>query len=434
VFKSARLGAWLDRRSGTAFVLYASGAAFAAYSCMYAFRKPFAVGHFAGLEFLGMDYKTLIVIAQVIGYMLSKFLGIRVIAELGRTRRPLLLLVLIGSAEAALVLFAVVSPPWNFVFLFLNGIPLGMVWGVVFSYLEGRRSTDLMTLGLCVSFIVASGFVKTVGKWILGWGVSEFAMPALAGALFFLPLLICAFLLENLPPPSADDEALKTRRIPMSGADRKAFFTAFFPGLILMIAAYLLLTAYRDFRDNYMADIWEMLGFGRSAAVFTATEVPVAAGVLVLLALIMRVRDNYRALVINHLAVFGGFVVVGLATLLFQAGLLSAPVWMALVGFGLFLGYVPFNGIIYDRLIAVFRYPSNAGYLIYVGDFVGYLASVVVLGYKSFFQKTASYYSFFVAGSYVLSLVGSVLTALSLAYFASRRKAWPPGSPAGRGS
>jgi len=344
VFKSARLGAWLDRRSGTAFVLYASGAAFAAYSCMYAFRKPFAVGHFAGLEFLGMDYKTLIVIAQVIGYMLSKFLGIRVIAELGRTRRPLLLLVLIGSAEAALVLFAVVSPPWNFVFLFLNGIPLGMVWGVVFSYLEGRRSTDLMTLGLCVSFIVASGFVKTVGKWILGWGVSEFAMPALAGALFFLPLLICAFLLENLPPPSADDEALKTRRIPMSGADRKAFFTAFFPGLILMIAAYLLLTAYRDFRDNYMADIWEMLGFGRSAAVFTATEVPVAAGVLVLLALIMRVRDNYRALVINHLAVFGGFVVVGLATLLFQAGLLSAPVWMALVGFGLFLGYVPFNG------------------------------------------------------------------------------------------
>ena len=434
MFKSARLGAWLDRRSGTAFVLYASGAAFAAYSCMYAFRKPFAVGHFAGLEFLGMDYKTLIVIAQVIGYMLSKFLGIRVIAELGRTRRPLLLLVLIGSAEAALVLFAVVSPPWNFVFLFLNGIPLGMVWGVVFSYLEGRRSTDLMTLGLCVSFIVASGFVKTVGKWILGWGVSEFAMPALAGALFFLPLLICAFLLENLPPPSADDEALKTRRIPMSGADRKAFFTAFFPGLILMIAAYLLLTAYRDFRDNYMADIWEMLGFGRSAAVFTATEVPVAAGVLVLLALIMRVRDNYRALVINHLAVFGGFVVVGLATLLFQAGLLSAPVWMALVGFGLFMGYVPFNGIIYDRLIAVFRYPSNAGYLIYVGDFVGYLASVVVLGYKSFFQKTASYYSFFVAGSYVLSLVGSVLTALSLAYFASRRKAWPPGSPAGRGS
>jgi len=431
MFESGRLRTWLAGRSETAFVLIASAAAFAAYSCMYAFRKPFAVGRFAGLEFLGMDYKTVIVIAQVVGYMLSKYLGIRVIAEMGRAKRPLLLVALVAFAELALILFAVAPPPWNFVFLFANGLPLGMVWGVVFSYLEGRKFTDLMTLGLCVSFIVASGFVKTVGKWVLGLGVSEFAMPALTGALFFLPLIAFAAVLENLPPPSPADEELKTRRVPMSGEDRRAFFARFAPGLVLMIVAYLLLTAYRDFRDNYMADIWETLGLGGSAGVFTATEVPVAIGVLVLLALILRVRDNFRALVINHLAVLAGFVVVGLGTLFFRAEVLPAPAWMILVGFGLFLGYIPFNGIIFDRLIAAFRTPSNAGYMIYVADFFGYLASVAVLVYKSFFQKATSYYSFFVAGSYALSLAGSVLTVLSLAYFASRRRRWKPLSPPG---
>lgn len=286
--RRSRVTAWLERQSAPIFVLYASAAAFFAYSCMYAFRKPFAAARFAGLHFLGMDYKTLIVIAQVFGYMLSKFAGIKIISQMGRARRTVLLVALIALAELALVLFAVVAPPWNFVFLFLNGLPLGMVWGVVFSYLEGRKHTDLMTLGLCVSFIVASGFVKTVGKWILGWGVSEFAMPALAGALFFLPLLAFSRMLESLPPPTPEDVELRTQRIPMRREDRRRFFAYFAPGLVLMIVAYLLLTAYRDFRDNYMADIWEVLGLGDSAALFTATEVPVAIGVLVLLGLILR--------------------------------------------------------------------------------------------------------------------------------------------------
>lgn len=415
--------AWLGRRDA-AFTVTASLAAFAAYSCMYGFRKPFTAAQFTGLEFFGMDYKTIVVIAQVFGYMLSKGIGIKVVSELTSLRRPVLMLIFMGIAETALVLFAATPPPWNAVFLFLNGIPLGMIWGIVFGYIEGRKRTDIIALVLCSSFILASGFAKTVGKAVLNWGVSEFAMPFVTGLLFSLPLLGCLWMLESLPPPTDEDRALRTERVPMGRAERKRFFLAFAPGFLLLLAAYILLTAFRDFRDNYMADIWQTLGLGRSSAIFTRTEAPIAIGVLVVLAVLLVVKDNFKALVINHLAVLGGFAFVGGTTLLYQNQLIHPVPWMALVGFGLFMGYIPFNGVLFDRLIAAFAYKSNAGYLIYVADFLGYLASVGVLVYKSIGQKGMTHVDFFIDASYIVSLVGIAAMGCSLAYFMARRRSW----------
>ena len=57
-------------------------AAFGTYFGMYFFRKPFAAGKYEGLALWGTDYKTVLVVAQVMGYTLSKFFGIKIIAEL----------------------------------------------------------------------------------------------------------------------------------------------------------------------------------------------------------------------------------------------------------------------------------------------------------------------------------------------------------------
>jgi len=79
------------------------------------------------------------------------------------------------------------------------------------------------------------------------WGVSEYWMPFVSACLFFLPLLLFLWLLDKLPPPSVEDEALRTKRQPMLGAERLAFVKTFAPGLVLLILSYALLTAFRDF-------------------------------------------------------------------------------------------------------------------------------------------------------------------------------------------
>lgn len=223
---------------------------------MYAFRKPFtATGYEDVQDLWGLKFKSAIVIAQVLGYTLSKFIGIKVVSEMGRNSRGLAILALVGVAQLALVGFAVVPVELKFLFLFLNGIPLGMVWGLVFSFLEGRRYTEVMGAGLCTSFIFASGFVKTVGKSLMLMGVPEFWMPAATGLVFALPMVFFVWMLGRLPHPNAEDVALRTERLPMNSAQRKAFFGKFAFGLVTLILFYTALTAFRDFRDNFMAEL-----------------------------------------------------------------------------------------------------------------------------------------------------------------------------------
>jgi hypothetical protein len=192
----------------------ATAAAFGTYFAMYAFRKPFAAGTYAGEPWFGLDQKTLLVTAQVLGYTVSKFVGIAVIAQMPPHRRALALLLLIGGAELALLGFGLVPAPWNALFLFLNGLPLGMVFGLVLGFLEGRQHTEAMTAGLCVSFILADGATKSVGAWLLARGVPEPWMPFTAGLLFVVPLIACVAVLRRVPPPSAADVASRAPRTP----------------------------------------------------------------------------------------------------------------------------------------------------------------------------------------------------------------------------
>ncbi|WP_116107222.1 DUF5690 family protein [Lewinella sp. IMCC34191] len=355
--------------------------AFGAYFCTYAFRKPFTAAEFsqAGAVLGVLDFKTTLVVAQVFGYALSKFIGIRVISELNRVGRERFFVALILVAELALVLFGLVGDHWSApLWLFLNGLPLGLIWGVVFSYLEGRRTTEILGAMLAVSFIVSSGAVKTVGSLLLD-EVSPFWMPALTGALFFLPLLGCIYGLSRMTPPDRRDIAARTLRKPMTREERRTLVRRLGPGLVAILALYVLITALRDIRDNFAAELWTDLGYGDTPEIFTLAELPVALLTLVPLFIGYRIRSNRRALRYYHGLFTGAAALILLATGAFSLGALTGGPWMVAIGLGLYLAYVPLNAIYFDRLIGAFRQAATAGFLIYLADAGGYAGSILVL-------------------------------------------------------
>jgi hypothetical protein len=424
------MGSWLRNRLSTSpdwvLTLFATLAAFSTYTCMYAFRKPFAAaGYLDGPDYLGLQFKSVLVISQVLGYMASKFIGIKVVSEMTPGRRAGAIVVLIGFAELALLLFAV-SPDWaRPLCLAANGLPLGMVFGLVFGVLEGRRQTEVMGLGLCASFVFASGFTKDAGRWLMDQGISEYWMPGATGLLFVPLLLLSTFLLGSVPPPTPADEAARTRREPMMGPQRRQFLRTFGPGLVVLVLVYMVLTAYRDFRDNFMADIWRDLS-GTAAPSFSATETPVSIAVLALLMLLVLIKDNRKALMVNHLVIFGGVVLAGLSTWLFTSGWISAYLWLMATGFATYAAYIPFNSILFDRLIATFRQPGTVGFLIYVADAFGYLGSVLVQVYRDLGAGGLSWAVFFQQSSYMLCFAGATGIFFSWRYFSSKLK---PASP-----
>lgn len=412
------------KRPSLVFVLHASLAAFGTYFCMYAFRKPFSVATFDGVAFWGVDYKILLVIAQVLGYALSKFVGIKVISELKPDQRLLYLISLIGIAEISLLLFAWVPAPYNILFMFLNGLPLGMIWGIVFSYIEGRKFTDILGVVLSASFIVSSGVVKSVGLFVMNsWGVSEFWMPSVTGAFFFVPLLICSLLLQRVPPPTAQDVSSRTERIPMTAADRRDLVKKYFFPLVLIVLFYTFLTAFRDFRDNFARELWDSIGYQGDVSVFSTSEIIIAIIVLLIIGSIFYIKNNFKALLTYHALLIMGTLVLAVGTLLFQTGVLDPFIWMVCTGFGLYICYVPFNCLFFDRFIATYHVKGNSGFLIYIADSFGYVGSVLVLLYKNFGQANLSWLNFFIYGTYAVAFIGIGCTLVLYFHFTALSKA-----------
>ncbi|MBA3879777.1 MAG: hypothetical protein C0500_08685 [Sphingobium sp.] len=413
----------MARAHPAVFMLVAGMAGFCAYSAMYSFRKPFTAATYeqvAGWPFV-LDYKIALILAQVAGYALSKFIGVKVISEIDPRHRATAILALIGLSWLALIGFALIPAPWNVAMLFLNGVPLGMIWGLVFGFMEGRRVSEVLASMLCASFIVSSGVVKSVGTWLMqSVDVDRFWMPAATGALFLPLLLGSVWVLRRLPPPSPADEAARVRRAPMTAAERASFLRAFAPGIFAIVIAYVLLNAFRDFRDNFAPEIWTALGYGGQAAVFSVSELPVALFALAGLALVIVIRDNRHALAVIHAMMAGGFALVGLSTLAFQAHLIAPLPWMILAGSGLYLAYNPVNAVLFDRLIAASGRVANAGFLLYVADSFGYLGSVALLLWRNFGQASLDWLQFFIAAAYATSIVGTVLTIFAGIYLHRR--------------
>jgi Family of unknown function (DUF5690) len=385
-------------------------AAFGSYLCMYAFRKPFTAGTYAESPLAGIGFKSVLVISQVLGYTVSKFIGIKVVSEIAPSKRAGMLLLLIGTAELALFFFAVTPAPYNAVWLFFNGLPLGMVFGMVLGFLEGRRQTEAMTAGLCTSFIVADGVVKSIGTWLLNQGVGTYWMPFVCGALFVPPLLLFVWMLARIPRPSERDVANRAERVPMTGVDRWAMFRRYWFGLTLLMVVYLLVTILRSLRGDYALEIWQGLGVEVDANLFTWTEMAVAFGVLVLCGSTMFIATHRRAFFTAMGLAMAGSALVLFALFALREGLISPFSFVVLHGLGLYLPYIAVHTTIFERLIAMTRDKGNIGYLMYLVDAFGYLGYVLVLLCKNLLQPGEQFLPFFLGISWVIA--GASLTLL----------------------
>lgn len=396
--------------------VWAMVATFGAYLCMYGFRKPFTAATYGGEVTDGLTDKTVLVAAQVIGYTLSKFIGIRVVSEMPAHRRAAAAFGLILCGELALILFAIVPRPWHVACLFLNGLPLGMVFGMVLAPLEGRRLTEAMAAGLCTSFILAGGIMKSVGSWLLAQGVGEAWMPAAAGGLFLLPAAGFLFMLQQVRPPTRHDEQARSARSPMRPDQRRQFLRRYAAAFLPIVAVYVLVTIVRSLRDDFAPELWIALGQPAAPAVFTQTELLVALGVIIACGSTFAIGDNRRGFSAALAVCGGGFLLLAVTLSMQQADLIGAFPFMVLTGLGLYLPYVIIHTTAFERLLAITREPGTIGFLMYVADAFGYLAYVVVILGRSWLEPLIS------AGQAdqlaVFSGVSWLVTGLSLFWLA----------------
>jgi hypothetical protein len=410
--------------------LWAVTAAFGTYFCMYMYRKPFTAASYTDDGWQDWDQKAVLVAAQVVGYLISKIIGIRVVSEIERGQRAGLLFGLILLSHVSLLLFAIAPAPWHIVCIFLNGLPLGIVFGLVLGFLEGRRMTEALTAGLCASFIFAGGVSKTVGQSLLEytqkswqWTVpqSERWMPFLAGCLFLLPIAVFIWMLSCIPPPDEQDESARSKREPMSREDRARIIRAYAGALAAISFMYLLVTILRSLRDDFAPEILAGLGANVKPSAYASIDFWVALIAMLANGSSVFITRNRAALQASLGICFLGFVVTLTAVGLQRLAPLPPEWMMIMVGAGLYLPYVAVHTTIFERLIALTRDRANVGFLMYLADALGYCGYAVLILLKNFMLKSSDasgdILGWFLASCTIASIISLILLAIAMVRF-----------------
>ena len=406
--------------SNVLFIVWAGGAALVSYALVYALRKPFTAATFEGLEFLGMDYKTATSIVQIAGYVLSKLLGIKLVSELQRRHRLPFLIGSVAMAELSLLAFGLLPVPWNIVALFFNGLSLGCMWGVIFSYLEGRRLSGVLASVMGMSIACSSALAKSAGLYLIrDLGVDPFWMPAIIGGVAFVLLVVLAFALNALPDPSAEDRAACAERVPMDGRQRRQIFLRFAPLLTMLFAANLFVTVVRDIKEDFLVNIVDTSQL--SAWAFSGVDAVVTAIILLLFLAVSLIRSH-----LNVLCTLLVLVLVSMFALVYVAWnydwlALSPLAWLFVQSLGVYTAFLSFQTLFFERFVACYHIRGNVGFFIVTIDFIGYVGTVGVLVFKELFAGELDWLAFYNSMVVWLGLASCLLFAGSLLWLARGR-------------
>ena len=391
-------------------------AAFGCYFCVYGFRKPFTAGTYEDQFFMGIHWKSILISSQIAGYMLSKWCGIFFVSSITWEKRAKAIIVSILIAELALLGFGLVPKPYNLIFLLLNGLPLGMIFGYIQGFLEGKKNTELFIAALGSSFILADGVSKSVGVSLLDCGVAENWMPFAAGLLYAVPFLFFVWMLTQIPRPTASEIADRAERSPMTQKDRIQLVKQLWPGISAIALLYLFAALLRGIRSDFAPEIWRYLGFNSVPSIYSQTEIWVTVGILLINGSLVLIKKNQIAFYTSLFAIGSGFMLLVIAGMWGRDGLSSF--WLiVLTGFGIYLPYLTITTSVFERMIAITRHKANIGFLMYIVDSVGYLGYNVLLIAAGFIFPNWNLPQLFFSWITILGFAGLALSAASWIYF-----------------
>lgn len=401
--------------SSLLFILWAGGTALLSYSLVYALRKPFTAAEFNDLEVFGTDYKIAISIIQLLGYVSAKLIGIKYISELKPEGRLKFIIYSALLSEISLLAFAILPIPYNVFALFFNGLSLGCMWGVIFSFLEGRRTTDILASIMGVSMAFSSGIAKSLGLYTLNTlHISEFWMPAFIGAIAFPLLCFTGWIMTKFPQPTEEDIASRTKRVTLNGQQRLKLFRQFMPLLVMLFIANLLLTVQRDIKEDFIVCIIDVNTI--SSWAFAKID---SIATLIMLGIFIALASIHNHIKVLHLLLL--MSTIGMGCLAYFGTLsdkiqITTTAWLFMQSLCLDIAYLSFQTIFFERFIAAFKIKGNVGFFIITIDFIGYAGTVILLLFKEFYVSHINWALFYNQMSVYIGITCCIAFITSMIY------------------
>jgi hypothetical protein len=151
-------------------------------------------------------------------------------------------------------------------------------------------------------------------------GLGQFWDAAMVGFIFYIPLLVSVFFLESLPEPTEEDESHRAKRVTMNSADRIKFFLDFWPGVIFMTLYYILLEVFLDFRDDFLVELFQDMGYVDGPEIYGQTGIIVGFCVVIPIILFMLIKDPFWNFFSFHVLFIVAMAMLFLSVFIYDSG------------------------------------------------------------------------------------------------------------------
>ena len=188
----------------------------------------------------------------------------------------------------------------------------------------------------------------------------------------------------------------------------------FLPFLAAVFGANLLLTVMRDIKEDFIVRIIDVSTI--TSWTFAQTDTLATVLMLAIFALLAGVRNHLRVL-----CTLLGLSVAGMFALSFigaRCDELQIPVveWLFLQTFLIDIAYLSFQTIFFERFIACFRIAGNVGFFIITIDFVGYVGTLGLLGFKELAHADMDWTTFYNGLNFYVGLACGLAFLFSIGY------------------
>ncbi len=117
----------------------------------------------------------------------------------------------------------------------------------------------------------------------------------------------------------------------------------------------------------------------QSSWMFARIDTIVTLIILGIFALFIFFRSNIRALLWLMTLVIAGCLTMTYVSYHYDTLDLSPVMWLFIESLSLYIAYLTFQTVFFDRFIACFRIKGNVGFFIAMIDFIGYLGTVTLM-------------------------------------------------------
>lgn len=180
--------------------------------------------------------------AFTVGFFIGKWPAYKFVPSLARSQRLHVLIVLFTLASFFFTAFLPLQGPYSasikIISTLIGSISCSAIFGIEFTYLEGRSNGDVYIAALnCVAFF-GSSICRAVGTALIRWGVADSWMPILLVVLYAPITLISLFCLDAIPDPNQADVVSMGERTIMTSMEKSDFIITHIFGLIPLLAGY----------------------------------------------------------------------------------------------------------------------------------------------------------------------------------------------------